>query len=148
VDDTIGGGTAAFYQVMEDVEKDLKLGSVEHSNFHYKGLRISTVSSRGSHDDSFEIVIDGDEYLDCLLPMEVPAGNGDERLVPSTAVDFMSVVGYINYVASAFRPDVALEASILGRAFVHPTIRDARKANVLRCAGHEHDWMRGPADAQ
>jgi Reverse transcriptase (RNA-dependent DNA polymerase) len=130
VDDTIGGGTDTFYGLMDEVAKDLKLGSVERNNFHYKGLRIATVYQHDQNEREFEITVDGDEYLDCLVPMVVPRGDADSALMASSAVDFMSVVGCINYVASAFRPDVSVDASFLGRAFARPTVRHARKANA------------------
>jgi hypothetical protein len=44
--------------------------------------------------------------------------------------DYRSVVGCIGYIASAFRPDLVLEASLLSRAFARPTVRDADKANA------------------
>jgi hypothetical protein len=43
VDDTIGGGTDLFYGIMDEVSRDLKIGSMVRDNFHYKGLRVSTV---------------------------------------------------------------------------------------------------------
>jgi hypothetical protein len=42
VDDTIGGGTDPFHAMMDAVSRELKVGSKEKTNFHYKGLRIST----------------------------------------------------------------------------------------------------------
>jgi Reverse transcriptase (RNA-dependent DNA polymerase) len=136
VDDTLGGGTALFYAVMDEVAKDLKMGSVERCNFHYKGLRITTVDRQANGTGFFEIVVDGEEYLDSLLPMDIPTGNGEDLLTAQDATNYMSVVGCINYVASAFRPDVAVEASVLGRAFARPTIRDAKKANATL------EWIR------
>jgi Reverse transcriptase (RNA-dependent DNA polymerase) len=43
IDDTIGGGTDLFYGIMDEVSRDLKIGSMDRDNFHYKGLRVSTV---------------------------------------------------------------------------------------------------------
>jgi Reverse transcriptase (RNA-dependent DNA polymerase) len=130
VDDTVGGGTEFFYLIMEEVARDLKIGSTERDNFHYKGLRISTVDRSGDAAGEFEIIVDGDEYLDSLIPMIVPEGQHDLILSPSAATDFRSVVGCIGYLASSFRPDLALEASLLSRVFQCPTVRDAVKANA------------------
>jgi hypothetical protein len=60
----------------------------------------------------------------------VPSGEAEEPLLPAAVLEYMSVVGSVNYVASSFRPDVSVDASILGRAFARPTIRDSRKANA------------------
>jgi hypothetical protein len=130
VGDTIGGGTSVFYALMDEVAKDLKLGSVERCNFNYRGLRVTTVNVGNKNSNEFELVVDGDEYLDCLVGMNVPSGEAEEPLLPAAALEYMSVVGSVNYVASSFRPDVSVDASILGRAFARPTIRDARKANA------------------
>jgi hypothetical protein len=117
---------------MDAVARDLKVGSKEKGNFHYKGLRISTIFPNGDRNLSFDVVVDGDEYMDSTLPMPVPLGlNDDNHLAPRDSANFRSVVGCIGYMASSFRPDLALEASILGRTFVTPTLRDARKANAI-----------------
>jgi hypothetical protein len=77
----------------------------------------------------FEIVVDGDEYLDSVVTMTVPEGKPDESLSPSAATDFRSVVGCLGYIACSFRPDISLEASLLSRRFAQPAVRDAEKAN-------------------
>jgi hypothetical protein len=120
----------AFYELMDEAAKDLKLGSVERNNFQCKGLRIATVYHRDQNEREFHITVDGDEYLDCLVPMEVPRGDAESVLMASSAVDSMSVVGCINYVASAFHPNVSVDASSLGRAFECLTVQYARKANA------------------
>jgi hypothetical protein len=128
VDDTIGGGTEQCHMLVDAVARDLKVGSKEEQNFHYKGLRVSTIWK----DDIFEIVVDGDEYLDSAIAMTIPGGlTEDTVLAPQSATDFRPVAGTIGYVASAFRPDLSLEASLLGRVFSTPTVRDARKANSI-----------------
>jgi hypothetical protein len=130
VDDTIGGGTDLFYAIMDEVARDLKIGAVENDNFHYKGLRVSTIQRSEGSESHFEIVVDGDEYLDSIVPMKIPAGPADGVLSPSSATDFRSVVGCLGYMASSFRPDLSLEASLLSRRFARPTVRDAQKANA------------------
>jgi hypothetical protein len=62
--------------------------------------------------------------------MVVPSGNPDDALPPVSTTDLILVVGCINYVATAFCPDVAVEVSLLGREFQRPTIRSAKKANA------------------
>jgi hypothetical protein len=117
--------------MMDAVAWDLKIGSRESGNFHYKGLRISTISSKNL-DDCFEIMVDGDEYLDSTLPMPLPSLlKDDDKLSPGHATKHRSVVGCLGYMASAFRPEFALEASMLSRSFRTLTLRDARKANFL-----------------
>jgi Reverse transcriptase (RNA-dependent DNA polymerase) len=130
VNDTIGGGTEPFYRIMNEVSRDLKIGSMEQNNFHYKGLRVSTVERAGGTVGVFDIVVDGDEYLDSVVTMNVPAGKPDDYLSPSAATDFRSVVGCLGYIASSFRPDLSLEASLLSRNFARPAVRDAEKANA------------------
>jgi Reverse transcriptase (RNA-dependent DNA polymerase) len=60
VDDTVGGGTEDLYSIMDEVAGDLKVGSKEQYNFHYKGLRVSTVERNGGALGEFEIIVDGD----------------------------------------------------------------------------------------
>jgi Reverse transcriptase (RNA-dependent DNA polymerase) len=128
VDDTLGGGTSEFHAVMDAVAKDLKVGSKEEENFHYKGLRITTTWHKGE----FEVTVDGMEYLDSTVQMPLPANRDDSSLLtPADATNYRSVVGSIGYMSSAFRPDIALETSLLGRVFQTPTVRDARKANAI-----------------
>jgi hypothetical protein len=132
VDDTIGGGTPDFHQMMDKVAEDLKVRSKEQGTFQYKGLRISTVYHQNDIAGGFEIVVDGDEYLDSTIPVALPIGLvDDDRLSPADASNYRSVNGCIGYMASAFRPDLSLEASMLGRTFMEPTLRHARKANAV-----------------
>jgi hypothetical protein len=132
VDDTIGGGTSEFHDVMDTVSEDLKIGSKESGTFHYKGLRISTVYRSNNADGPFEVVVDADEYLDCILPMNLPElADEASPLAPGDATSYRSVAGCIGYMASVFRPDLSLEASLLGRTFLTPTLRDAKKANAV-----------------
>jgi hypothetical protein len=80
----------------------------------------------------FEIVVDGDEYLNRTIPMALPLGlMDDDPLSPANASNHRSVVGCIGYMASAIRPDLSLEASMSGRTFMKPTLRHARKANAV-----------------
>jgi hypothetical protein len=128
VDDTLGGGTLKFHALMNDVALNLKVGSKETGTFHYKGLRVTTIQTN----DVFEIVVDGDEYLDSTVPMVLPSGLHDDAMLPPADItNYRSVAECIGYRASAFRPDLALEASLLGRSFVTPTVRNARKANSV-----------------
>jgi Reverse transcriptase (RNA-dependent DNA polymerase) len=94
VDDTIGGCTRAFHQIMDLVAKDLKIGSKEEANFHYKGLRVSTIF--GKETESFVVSVDGDEYLESTLPMELPQlGQDTDYLSPKDATNYRSVAGCI-----------------------------------------------------
>jgi hypothetical protein len=52
-------------------------------------------------------------------------------LAPADVTNYRSVARCICYMASAFRPDLALETSLLGRVFQKPKVRDARKANAI-----------------
>jgi hypothetical protein len=112
---------------MDDVVCDLRVGFLKESrNFYYKGLRISTIGI----DKYFEITVDGEEYLDSTLPMQLPKGlQASGHLAPHDITNFRSVAGCIGYISSAFRPDLSLEISLFGRDFASPTLRDARKAN-------------------
>lgn len=136
VDDAIGGGTQLLSDVMEKVGEKLKIGSHETAanerGFFYKGLRISvTHHESGEFKEKFEINLDGDDYLDSVLPMNVPAGEDETELTAMEAKDFRSVAGSIGYMASAFRVDLSVETSMLGRDFFSPTIKSAKKANAI-----------------
>jgi hypothetical protein len=110
--------------MMDAVAPDLNVGSNKVDNFHYKGLRVSTLWLK----DRFEIVVDGDEHLDAVIPMAIsPTFSDDDTLSPIASTQYRSVAGCIGYMASAFRLNLALEASLLRRSFAIPTARDARK---------------------
>jgi hypothetical protein len=96
----------------------------------YKGLRVSAVSRAGGGPGEFEIVVDGDEYVDSALPMTIPSGPWDADLAPAAPTDFRSVAGCIGYVVSFFRPDLSRDASLLSRTFTRPTVNDAVKENA------------------
>jgi hypothetical protein len=84
---------------MDDVACDLRLGSKESRNFHYKGLRISTIGI----DKDFEITVDGDEYLDSTLPMQLPKGlHASDHLAPHEITNFRSIAGCIGYMSRSF----------------------------------------------
>jgi hypothetical protein len=129
VDDTIGGGRKVFYDIMDAVAISLKIGSKEESNFHCKGLRIST--RFGKDGSTFEIVVDGDEYLDSTVAMSLKSYDGQSFISPVDFTNARSVAGCLGYMASSFRPDLSFEASLLGRSFARPTLFDTRKANVI-----------------
>jgi hypothetical protein len=74
--------------------------------------------------------VDGDEYLDSAIELSLPKRSSSENLAPSAIADFRSVVGCFGYIASAFRPDLSMDPSLLSRDFVAPTIKDAGKANA------------------
>jgi hypothetical protein len=140
VDDTLGGGTRAFHATMDQVSEELLVGSREEENFHYKGLRYSTVYLA---DGTFEVRVDGAEYIAALVLGAEPTGPDDAPLSPSAAVDYRSCAGCVGYVASSFRPDVAVECSMLGRTFTNPTNWDMRKVNnVLRYIKQEQYSLR------
>jgi hypothetical protein len=52
--------------------------------------------------------------------------------------DFRSVVGSIGYMATAFLPGLAVEASMLGRLWLRPTVKAARKENATIKFAEEH----------
>jgi hypothetical protein len=51
-------------------------------------------------------------------------------LSPIAATEFRSVAGCIGYMAFSFRPELAVECSMLGRVVLSPSITDARKVNA------------------
>ena len=116
------------YSVMAKVGERLRIGAVEHDNFHFRGLRWTTVCpSRGP----FEIHIDGDEYIQCLEKMTIPSGSNTQPLDPADTTCFRSVVGSFGWAAGELRPDIAFEASLLTQKYQTPTIYDAKRANAV-----------------
>ena len=63
------------------------------------------------------MVLDGNDYLDSVLLMKIPAGEDDQLLQRAEAKEFRSVAGCIGYMASAFRCDLSIETSMLGSFF-------------------------------
>jgi hypothetical protein len=76
-------------------------------------------------------VVDGDEYLDATMAMELPRLSDDSMHLPPLHTSYYrSVLGCIGYMISSFRPDLSLEASLLSRTFAQPALTDTRKANA------------------
>jgi hypothetical protein len=134
VDDTNGGSTPALFDTMRLIGSVLKIGAEESANdgpFLYAGLRISTCRiMNGKHKGKFEIPVDRNEYLQAPKQMSVPSGDANDLLSPVAATEFRSVVGCIGYMAFSFRPELAVECSMLGRVFLSPFITDASKVNA------------------
>lgn len=137
VDDAIGGGTSELNRVMSKVGERLQIGAhssadtLEDGAFYYKGLKIQTIWKQNDRiNGSFEIVLDGNEYLDAVLPMKVPSGENESRLDAEQMTEFRSVAGCLGYMATSFRPELSVEGSILGRHFMSPSIASAKKANA------------------
>lgn len=117
---------------MDRVSHELMVGAFETGTFHYKGLLARTVHHPHG---SFPIELDGNEYLDAAIPMSLPRGLDSDYLNESNATLCRSVMGCIGYcspcsMASAFRPELAGEASIMGRSFMRSTVFYAKKANA------------------
>lgn len=129
VDDAMGGGTDELRLAMKKVSATLQIGAHEKGTFTYKGLRISTIYNGSNL--PFEIVLDGDDYLASTEPMNLTPGPGESFLPPLEHFEFRSVVGTISYVAGAFRPDLAMEASSLSRHLASPTIAHGTAANTI-----------------
>lgn len=137
VDDAIGGGTSELNRVMSKVGERLQIGAhssadtLKDGAFYYKGLKVQTIWSQNDRiNGKFEIVLDGNEYLDAILPMNVPSGENDSRLDAKQTTEFRSVAGCLGYMATAFRPELSVEGSVLGRHFLSPSIASAKKANA------------------
>lgn len=77
-----------------------------------------------------EVLLDGNDYLDSVLMMDAPAGEDARLLSSSEATDFRSVAVCVGYMASAFRCDLSVETSMLGRSFFAPTVLSAKKVNA------------------
>jgi hypothetical protein len=134
VDDTIGGGTPALFDAMSSIGSVLKIDAEESAKdgpFLYVGLRISTCPiTHGKRKGKFAITVDGNEYLQATKEMDVPSGDANDFLSPLAATEFHSVAGCFAYMAFSFRPELAVECSMLGRVFLSLSITDARKVNA------------------
>jgi hypothetical protein len=116
VDGTVGGETVAFQNLMQAESGDLKIRAKEQS-FSITKACVSTLLDSPHANRLFELV-DGGNYLDGTVTMMIPSGLcNEEFLPPAGVVNFRSVAGCMEYIANAFRPDLALEASLLGHAF-------------------------------
>jgi hypothetical protein len=123
-----------LFDAMRLIGSVLKIGAEESAKdgpFLYAGLRISTCPiTHGKHKGKFAITVDGNEYLQATKEMDVPTGDANDLLSPVAATEFRSVAGCIGYMAFSFRPELAVECSMLGRVFLSPSISDARKVNA------------------
>lgn len=121
---------------MITVNDALEIEAHEKETSHYKGLRVRTVGK----DNIFELTLDGDEYLDATETMKIPDDNDDQLLPFTERTDFRSVADCIGYCAQAFRPELALESTLLGRHFLAPTIRHAKIANQILTQAKENRY--------
>jgi hypothetical protein len=121
VDDTIGGGTPSLFDAMRLIGSVLKIGAEESATggpFLYAGLRIAICPiMHGKHKGKFAITVDGNEHLQATTEMGFPSGDANDFLSPVSATEFRSVAGFIGYMAFSFRPELAVECSMLGCAF-------------------------------
>jgi hypothetical protein len=112
----------------------LKIGAEESEKdgpFLYAGLRTSTCPiTHGKHKGKFAISVDGNEYLQATKEMGLPSGDANDLFSPVAATQFCTVAGCIGYMAYSFKPELAVECSMLGRVFLSPSITDARKVNA------------------
>lgn len=61
--------------------------------------------------------MDGNNYLDAVIPMDLPEGKMDKALNTADTQLVHSVDGSIGYMATAFRPKLSTDSSMLGRHF-------------------------------
>jgi hypothetical protein len=130
-----------LFDTMRKVSERLQIGSEETAankpeGFFYKGLRVRMEwKMAGPLQAKFVIILDGVDYLESTELTEIGREDDDRPLDSEDMVDFRSVISSVGYMATAFIPALSVEASILGRLCVDPTVRSARKANaVIRIA--------------
>jgi hypothetical protein len=75
--------------------------------------------------------VDGKEYLQATKEIGIPSGDANDLLSPVAATEFRSVAGCMGYMAFSFRPELAIECSMLGSVSLCPSITDARKVMLL-----------------
>lgn len=93
------------------------LAGDSENGFHYKGLHVSIVKKKtGIFEESFDIILDGNEYLDASLLMNAPAGDNDEILNASQAKIFGRLLDALAiWQLFFFAQTYPVESSFLGR---------------------------------
>lgn len=108
------------------------IGCLKSRWFFSKGLQVQIlIHDRGELSGKFEIVLDGNTYLDAVLQMPLPSTPLEALLNASDTKLFRTVARSIGYTATAFRPEMSAQSSVLGRTFITPTQKDAKKANAV-----------------
>jgi hypothetical protein len=108
----------------------------------FSGLRVRMLwKTSGPLKGTFVIIFDGNDYLDSTEKMEIRGNDDSRRLGVEEITGFRSVVGSVGYMANAFLPGLSVEASMLGRFRLCPTVKAARKANATINVTKEHRYV-------
>ena len=127
-DDLLWGGDARMEKVMELIQTDLHIGTVEKDNFVYLGMRLRTVEHGQSQ---FSIFLDQETYAKGnLKEMSLSRARRAQKGEPLTDSEwelFRTLLGSLMWLAVCTRLDLAYYSSPLSR---HVT--DLRVRHVLR----------------
>jgi hypothetical protein len=127
VDDALGGVSQALVEqclrlVNDDILALKKLLRRNLTDF-LLGLRVRMLrKTSGPLKGKFVIIFDGNDYLDSTEKMEIRGNDDSRRLGVEEITGFRSVVGSVGYMATSFLPGLSVEASMLGRFRLYPTV--------------------------
>ena len=127
VDDFMHTGTKHFSEViMPELLKGLVVGSTDTGEFTYTGFHIKQ--------DEEGITLDQNNYLDTILIPKLDAKrlkHPKSPLRPAETTILRQIMGKVNWVIRATRPDLAFDMVYISTRFHRGTIQDVKDASNL-----------------
>lgn len=127
VDDSLIAGTQRFFtDVYPEIEKKLRIGTVEETNFSFCGKSICY--DLGAK----KVSIGMNHYINALKPLDVPNGGDEEPYTTkiSGKCPFRGAIGSLQWSTNA-RIDFGFDLSVLASSTAAPTIKDVKAVNKL-----------------
>ena len=124
------GGTLNFeQQVINEVAKQIIIGSHEAENFMYIGFNLT-------QENNFSIVIDQFEYTENLKEIPNVSSHSKEYKPHEPTSEhekslMRSAVGKLNWLASVSRPDISYHVCQLSTIILNATQKDILKLNKV-----------------
>ena len=127
VDDFMHAGTKRFKEkVMPELLKGLVVGSTEQEEFTYTGFHIKQ--------DESGITLDQNQYLDSIHIQTLDAQrlkDSNSNLRPEETSVLRQIMGKVNWVIRATRPDLAFDMVSISTRFHRGTIQDIKQASKI-----------------
>ena len=119
--------------VMPLLLKGLVVGSTENEEFTYTGFHIKQ--------DKYGITLDQNDYLDTILVPRLEASrlkHSNSSLKPNETTILRQIMGKVNWVIRATRPDLAFDMVYLSTRFHRGVVEDIKQASTLISKMQKH----------
>ena len=128
VDDFIHAGSDSFNQyVISPLMDEFKVGKNEKGSFMYTGFKI-TQDTNGIMLDQTDYV---DKNLEPVIIDPVRAGQKNDALTEAELTDLRKMVGGLNWVVRATRPDLSFDLIDLSTKFRSGKVEDLNRARKI-----------------